>query len=57
MKVFGELAVHRESLERVLSESPQSLATTLVALISALGGQRKSLPTEEWEEESALVLT
>src|SRR5882672_9408800 len=51
IKVFGELAVHRESLERVLSENPQSLASILLALISALGGQRKSLPTEEFEEE------
>jgi hypothetical protein len=57
IKVFGELAVHRESLERVLSENPQSLATILLALISALGGQHNSLPTEEIEEEAALVLT
>lgn len=57
IKVFGELAVHRESLERVLSENPQSLASILLALISALGGQRSSLPAEELEEEAALVLT
>ncbi len=57
MKVFGELAVHRESLERVLSENPQSLATILLALISALGNQRHTLPAEEREEEAALVLT
>lgn len=57
IKVFGELAVHRESLERVLSENPQSLASILLALISALGGQHNSLPGEEMEEEAALVLT
>jgi hypothetical protein len=57
IKVYGELAVHRESLERVLSENPQSLASILLALISALGGQHSSLPAEEREEEAALVLT
>jgi hypothetical protein len=36
-KVLGELAVHRESLERVLSENPESLAGILKALLSALG--------------------
>jgi hypothetical protein len=57
IKLYGELAVHRESLERVLSENPQSLASILLALISALGGQHNSLPAEEREEEAALVLT
>lgn len=57
IKVYGELAVHRESLERVLGENPQSLASILLALISALGGQHHSLPAEEIEEEAALVLT
>jgi hypothetical protein len=56
VKVFGELAVHRESLDRVLSESPQSLGTTLVALIGALGCERNSGPTEI-EEEPAYALT
>src|SRR5580765_3103230 len=56
-KVFGELAVHRESLERVLSENPQSLASILLALISALGGQHSTLPAEEREKEGAFVLT
>ena len=46
IKVYGELAVHRESLERVLGENPQSLASILLALISALGGQHHSLPAE-----------
>ena len=57
LRVFGELAVHRESLERALSENPQSLASILLALISALGGNRTSVPTEDREEETALVLT
>jgi len=57
MKVFGELAVHRESLERVLSENPQSLASILLALINALGGHRSSVPTEDREEEVGLALT
>jgi hypothetical protein len=57
IRIFGELAVHRESLERVLSENPQSLASILLALISALGGQHNALPAEEMEEEAALVLT
>jgi hypothetical protein len=33
---IGELAVHRESLERVLMESPQSLQVILDALLDAL---------------------
>jgi hypothetical protein len=33
---IGEISVHRESMQRVLSESPQSLRTILDALLSAL---------------------
>jgi hypothetical protein len=33
---LGELAVHRESLERVLAENPQSLRVILDALLEAL---------------------
>jgi hypothetical protein len=33
---IGELAVHRESLERVLAENPQSLKVILDALLDAL---------------------
>jgi hypothetical protein len=33
---IGELAVHRESLERVLTENPQSLQVILDALLDAL---------------------
>lgn len=43
-KVCGELAVHRESLERILSENPQSLASIRMELISALGGQQSCSP-------------
>ena len=33
---LGELAVHRESMERVLAENPQSLRVVLDALLDAL---------------------
>lgn len=36
MRPIGELAVHRESMRRVLNESPHSLKTILDALLSAL---------------------
>src|SRR5437899_4668293 len=35
-KIIGELAVHRESLKRVLNENPHSLVTILDALLGAL---------------------
>lgn len=57
IKVFGELAVHRESLERVLGENPQSLGSILLALISALGGKKPAVATEEREEEPVYALT
>ena len=41
---IGELAIHRESVKRVLSESPQYLKTILDALIAAL--QREGKTTE-----------
>jgi hypothetical protein len=56
IKVFGELAVHRESLERVLAENPQCLASILMALISALGGRRSSIAAEEREDEATYAL-
>ena len=40
---LGELAVHRESLERVLMENPQSLQVILDALLDAL---RQEIPVE-----------
>jgi hypothetical protein len=39
---IGELAVHRESMQRVLSENPHSLTAILEALLSAL--RRPSVP-------------
>ncbi|HST10068.1 MAG TPA: hypothetical protein VLL05_06810, partial [Terriglobales bacterium] len=57
VRVFGELAVHRESLERVLNENPQSLGSVLLALISALGGQKPSTPSEERDEEPVYAIT
>ena len=36
---IGELAVDRESMERVLSDSPQSLQTILDALIGRLAAR------------------
>jgi hypothetical protein len=41
---IGELAVHRESVERVLVESPQSLKVILDALLAAL--RHETAPTE-----------
>ena len=56
VKVVGELAVHRESLERILSESPQSLGSILMALVDAIGGRQSSVLAER-EEETAHALT
>ncbi len=53
---IGELAVHRESLERVLSENPQSLQVILDALLDALR-QETAIETEPvalQEEEKEL---
>lgn len=55
MKVYGELAVHRESLERILAESPQSLGSILMALISALGHHDTPATVEEDENEEKLL--
>lgn len=52
-RVVGELAVHRESLERILQESPESLITILEALTSALtGNERGKARNDEDLEES-----
>ena len=51
-RLIGELSVHRESVQRVLCESPQSLQTILDALLSA--GQHDCPGTEpnlDWEDE------
>lgn len=54
--LVGELAVHRESLERILRENPESLAAILEALTSALtnaGG--RSVRTHEEIDDSTEV--
>ena len=54
-KVMGELAVHRESLERLLREDPQSLGSVLAALISALTNHTETIePAEEQLEEDGV---
>ena len=59
-RVLGELAVHRESLERILAENPEQLAGILKALLSALG-EPAPAPAEteltEAQEEDAFALT
>jgi hypothetical protein len=63
-RTIGELAVHRESLERILMENPQSLQVILDALLDALRqevaleAQPVSLQeTEPKEEELCAVST
>jgi hypothetical protein len=51
VKVIGELAVHRESLARILRENPESLAGVLEALVGALGGRPKVERSELVEDE------
>lgn len=54
-RVLGELAVHRESLRRVLSENPESLVGVLEALTSALTNERLPLRTQEEFDEKTEV--
>lgn len=58
-RILGELAVHRESLDRVLRESPESLSSILRALISALANNAQTIDVteEETEEEGAFALS
>lgn len=56
---IGELAVHRESVERVLAENPQSLQVILDALLDALRREETSSSApiaarEEQEHEEEL---
>jgi hypothetical protein len=54
---IGELAVHRESVERVLAENPQSLQVILDALLDALRRESPSFTervSESEEEENEL---
>jgi len=58
VRQIGELAVVRESMERVLSDSPQSLQTILDALMDALRQETSSLykAVESEEEEELLAI-
>jgi hypothetical protein len=50
---IGELAIHRESIQRILRESPHSLSAILDALLSALQSDEpsSSAPVEIEVEE------
>ena len=55
LQALGELSVHRESMQRILRDSPHSLASILEALVSALErGPGAVSQNEESEEELEL---
>jgi hypothetical protein len=58
VRQIGELAVDRESMEGVLSDSPQSLQTILDALMDALRQETSSVykAVESEEEEELLAI-
>jgi hypothetical protein len=51
---IGELAVHRESMERVLAESPQSLQVILDALLEAMRLETKDQAAEISQREEEM---
>ncbi|MGA9812355.1 MAG: hypothetical protein WBQ64_06250 [Terriglobales bacterium] len=51
-RTLGELAVHRESIERVLAENPQSLKVVLDALLDALRQEIRSQAHPVLRQES-----
>jgi hypothetical protein len=57
-KQIGELLVHRESIERVLNESPESLKPVLDALVGALrqemAPRRRPIQRQEVEEPDVI---
>ena len=54
--LIGELAVHRESLERILQDNPQSLSGILEALLGALKqDSMKTRPLARLKEELTMV--
>ena len=56
-KPIGELSVHRESMQRVLRENPQSLRTILDALLAALQKETpRPTPKIDWEAEATRTL-
>lgn len=50
---IGELAIHRDSVKRVLSESPQYLKTILDALVAALQREARTTAPEAAAENRA----
>jgi hypothetical protein len=54
---IGELSVHRESIGRVLAETPYSLAPILAALTAAVEGKtpEDASPSEVESEEGLLA--
>jgi hypothetical protein len=54
-RLVGELAVHRESLTRILQENPQSLSGVLEALIAAIGGSTTNAQTRQVSKEQPQV--
>jgi hypothetical protein len=53
--LIGELAVHRESLERVLEENPYSLSTILEALLEAMQPRSIAIDRPKGKEENEFV--
>jgi hypothetical protein len=55
---LGELAIHRETLDRVLLENPTSLVSMLEALVSALDRNRvaEKKPSETVKDEEELLV-
>jgi hypothetical protein len=53
VRPIGELAVHRESMQRVLSESPHSLKVILDALLAALRRECPELPRDPEVDQEA----
>jgi len=51
---IGELAIHRESIQRILRESPHSLTAILDALLCAL--ERNQVPSEAFIDVETEVL-
>ncbi len=53
VRQIGELSVHRESMQRVLNENPQSLQAILDALLGALQRDTpRPEPKIDWEDEA-----
>jgi len=50
---IGELAIHRDSVKRLLGESPQYLKTILDALVSALQRESRTAAPEAAAEHRA----